>query len=145
VHVVGIVNNEQENFNPEDPTGKDFFDTHVNAQAFIDNVISLWDVKGVKAGHYVLYDSVASDDDVVISMVIENVYELYADVDFAVTGAIIPAPPQSQIGDEWEIWERRHIFRWTGVGHEEGDSWHDVTVTACSDPSLVGSEFDFGY
>jgi hypothetical protein len=79
---------------------------------------------------------------ITVSLRIENTYELYDDVVTTVTDAVIPAPPANGDTDEW-AWD--HIYPFTGVGHEDGDSWYDVEITASSDPALVGRKFDWGY
>ena len=84
-------------------------------------------------------------DYITISLTIDNGYERYADVTTTFTNVRIPAPPDEDDENAFDDWEYAHIRSFTGVGHEDGDSWHDVTVTACSDPSLLGREFDFGY
>jgi hypothetical protein len=83
---------------------------------------------------------------VTISLLIENTYELYDDVTVYQSNAVIPAPPDPETEpDLYDEWKYLHIYCFTGVGHEDGDSWYDVTVLDCSDPELVGQEFDFGY
>lgn len=88
---------------------------------------------------------------ITISLEIDNTYELYDEVHTSVTDQVIPAPPIDHLPrtpDEeelWDIWAWEHINAFTGVGHERGNSWHDVVVTSCSLPWLVGHEFNFGY
>lgn len=83
---------------------------------------------------------------VVVDLTVDNTYELYEDVQVKVHGAILPAPPEDQNSDEYSEWAHSNVIDpFTGVGHEDGDSWYDVKVTASSDPALVGREFDFGY
>ena len=84
-------------------------------------------------------------DYITISVVVENSYELYADVTTTFEHVRIPAPPDEDDETAFDDWQYAHIHALTGVGHTDGDSWYDVTVTACSDPSLVGREFTFGY
>jgi hypothetical protein len=87
---------------------------------------------------------------ITISLDIENSYELYPTVHTTVTGQELPAPPEPT-GDEdadrkaMDTWAYETIYQFTGTGRTHGDSWYIVTVTACSDPALVGREFDFGY
>jgi hypothetical protein len=116
------------------------------AQAFIDEVIALGDPAGVRAGRYQLQnvdlpDSIAT---VTISLDIENTYALYPDVRTRVLDAVIPAPPQPGTF-AYNEWAQNHIVPWVGIGNLKGDSWYDVTVTACSNPRLIGTTFDFGY
>jgi hypothetical protein len=82
---------------------------------------------------------------ITISLDIENIYDR-GTVYTRVTNEVIPAPPAPEEGqDEQDEWSYSHIFPFTGTSHIEGDSWYDVIVTACSDPTLVGRTFDFGY
>lgn len=48
------------------------------------------------------------------------------------------------IDGAWAGWVD-HIYVFTGAGNLRGDSWYDVTITASSDPRLVGRKFAFGY
>lgn len=81
-----------------------------------------------------------------VSLHVENTYELYPDVEREFTDEMIPAPPADRTGEAWNEWARVNIYdRFTGVGHTDGDSWYDVAITACSDPTLVGLTFDWGY
>ncbi len=81
---------------------------------------------------------------VTVTLVIENTYELYDDVTTTYSDVVVPAPP-SVDSDEYDDWAYDHIRCFTGVGHEDGDSWYDVKITASSDPALVGRTFDWGY
>ncbi|RNH99664.1 hypothetical protein EEZ25_21980 [Micromonospora aurantiaca] len=80
-----------------------------------------------------------------ISLAIENRYEGGDMIPTTVTGALIPAPPARGDADAQDAWEYEHIFSFTGTGRTSGNSWYDVTVTACSDPSLIGKTYEFGY
>ena len=82
---------------------------------------------------------------ITISLVIENRYAGGLMVPTGVPDAVIPAPPVDGDGDAWDAWLYEHIFSFTGTGRTRGDSWYDVTVTACSDPMLIGKTFAFGY
>jgi hypothetical protein len=84
-------------------------------------------------------------DGITISLEIENTYELYEDVTIAVHDEVIPAPPPQDDTKAYDSWAYDHIYPFTGVGYESGDSWYNVTVTACSDPTLVGRTFEWGY
>jgi hypothetical protein len=86
-----------------------------------------------------------------ISLHIVNTYELYPTVETRVTDAIIAGCPIGHLprtDDEHEVfddWAFDHIQVFTGVGHTDGDSFYDVTVTACSAAWLVGYTFAWGY
>jgi hypothetical protein len=93
---------------------------------------------------------------ITISLSIENTYQTArmsldsATVRSTVTDEVVPAPPPEADGDAWEAWVDEEIRGRTGGDRPAGlpgelDSWHNVTVTACSDPDLVGRTFDFGY
>lgn len=83
---------------------------------------------------------------VIISLHVENAYELYEDVEVTVTDVVVPAPPADTESDDYEKWARHQIInRYTGAGHIDGDSWYDVLITASSDPALVGRTFEWGY
>jgi hypothetical protein len=87
---------------------------------------------------------------ITISLDIKNTYELYPTVHTTVTDQVIPASPEPT-GDEdadrkaMDTWAQETIYQFTGTGRTHGDSWYTVTVTACSDPALVGRAFEFGY
>lgn len=81
-----------------------------------------------------------------VSLHVENNYELYADVTTTFTDVTMPAPPADRDGETYSEWAYTNIYEpYTGVGNTEGDSWYDVEITACSDPSLVGETFEWGY
>jgi hypothetical protein len=80
-----------------------------------------------------------------ISLRIENTYARYDDEVTVVTDEVIPAPPAGADQAAWDDWAYTHIFQLTGAGHTDGDAWYDVTVTACSDPALIGRQFHWGY
>ena len=84
---------------------------------------------------------------ITVSLEIDNKYELYADVTTHATDVQVPAPPIEVDSEEYEEWAEDHIYAETGVGHEDGDSWYNVEVTASSHPHLlaVGATFEFGY
>ena len=82
---------------------------------------------------------------ITISLAIENRYEDGDLIRTTVTDALIPAPPDDGDADAQDAWEYEHIYSFTGTGRTTGDSWYDVTVTACSDPSLIGRTYEFGY
>lgn len=84
---------------------------------------------------------------ITISLEIENHYELHGQIDTSVTDKVIPAPPTRRTNrdsDEWDNWAQDHILPFTGTGREKGNASYFVTVTACSDPALIGEEFEFG-
>ena len=82
---------------------------------------------------------------ITISLSIINTYERYPTVVTTVQEAVVPAPPDPADTDAYHDWTYEHIYCHTGTGRIDGDSWYDVTVTACSDPRLIGAEFAFGY
>jgi hypothetical protein len=80
---------------------------------------------------------------VTVTLRIENTYELYDEVITTPT-VTIPAPPPEDDEDAYSEWAQEYIQAETGVGHDDGDSWYDVLVTASTDPELVGRTFEFG-
>ncbi len=96
---------------------------------------------------------------IAISLHIVNRYELYDTVETTVENEVIPAPPAERWEkrtlpngvvidvdtDAYDQWQQDHILNFTGTGRSRGDSWYDVKVTACSDPTLVGATYEFGY
>jgi hypothetical protein len=85
-------------------------------------------------------------DAVIVSLCVENAYELYEDVEVTVTDVVLPAPPDDEESSDYQEWSQEYIIdRYTGTGHTDGDSWYDVEITASSDPALVGRTFDWGY
>lgn len=85
-------------------------------------------------------------DTITVSLKIENTYELYDDVTTYKTNEVIPAPPTLEEDSEaYREWASEHIREFTGVGHEDGDSWYDVTITDSSEPALIGRTFEWGY
>ncbi|GIF25163.1 hypothetical protein Ate02nite_78930 [Paractinoplanes tereljensis] len=82
---------------------------------------------------------------ITVSLAIENRYEGGLLIPTQVTNVVIPAPPDEGDADAMDAWEYDHIYSFTGTGRTHGNSWYDVTVTACSDASLIGSSYAFGY
>lgn len=93
------------------------------------------------------------DGCVIVTLEVENTYELYPDANRTFRNAPLPIPP---FGSEptdpddqqaWDDWADEYIRDggYVGVGHEDGDSWYDVEITESSLPSLVGETFDWGY
>jgi len=83
---------------------------------------------------------------VIVSLRVENSYEMYEDVTVEIKGVVVPTPPADVDSEEYQEWAQDNIIDpYTGVGHEDGDSWYDVEITASSDPALVGRKFDWGY
>ena len=84
-------------------------------------------------------------DSITISLKIVNRYPAEGEeITTYVYGARIPAqPPRGE--DARSEWGWDYLFPFTGTGREEGEAFYDVIVTACSDPALVGAEFEFGY
>ena len=81
----------------------------------------------------------------ILSLSIVNTYELYPTAVTTVIDVTVPDPPNESDTDAFDDWAYKHIYAHTGVGHTSGDSWYDVTVTACDRPGWVGREFDWGY
>jgi hypothetical protein len=82
---------------------------------------------------------------ITISMKIENRYGDGTVIPTSVADAVIPAPPDGADADALNDWAHTYLFSFTGTGRETGDSWYDVTVTASSDPTMVGTTYEFGY
>ena len=82
---------------------------------------------------------------ITISLAIENRYDDGSMIPTSVTDAVIPAPPPDTDEEATSAWEWEHILPFTGTGRTDGDSWYDVTVTACSDPTMIGKTYEFGY
>ena len=83
---------------------------------------------------------------ITVSLTIENTYDDGDEITTHVTDAVIPAPPSANdIGNALDEWSWMYLFPLTGTGRHSGDSWYDVTITACSDPALVGQTCEFGY
>lgn len=86
-----------------------------------------------------------NDDTITVSLSIDNAYELYGTIKTTVTDEVIPAPPTTdRESDDWREWAYDSIFPFTGTGRESGDAAYFATITACSDPALVGEEFEWG-
>lgn len=87
------------------------------------------------------------DAEITISLKIENAYADGTQITTYATDVQMPAPPVGgeQDAEQWDTWKYEHLYAFTGTGRTDGDSWYDVTVTACSDPALVGRTFEFGY
>lgn len=80
-----------------------------------------------------------------MSLCIVNRYQFHDDVITTVTDVSMPAPPNEDDVEAYAEWAYDNVYPLTGVGHLDGDSFYDVTVTACSDPALVGRQFEWGY
>ena len=86
-----------------------------------------------------------------ISLHIVNTYERYPTVETRVDDAVIAGCPIDHLPrtdddhDAFDDWAYDHIYAFTGVGHLDGASFYDVTVTACSSAWLVGHTFAWGY
>ena len=89
-------------------------------------------------------ESATTTGTILISVSAESTYEDHPDVTTVVKNATVPAPP---VGDEQALrdWEFDYIRALAVTLDIVGDSWHDVTVTECSDPALVGKIYQFGY
>jgi hypothetical protein len=84
-------------------------------------------------------------DMITISLAIENRYDDGTMIPTEVVDAIIPGPPPEDDPAAFDAWLYEHVHAFTGTGRPHGDAWYDVTVTACTDPNLVGAVFEFGY
>lgn len=109
----------------------------------------LWQADGiVHTGDdeiHVAITDVTPENAITISLAIENRYPGDIMIPTQVTDAVIPAPPRDD-DPALSGWEYDHIRCFVGLSDRvNGDSWHDVTVTACSDPTLIGQSYDFGY
>jgi hypothetical protein len=82
---------------------------------------------------------------IAVSLAIENRYEDDSVILTQVKDAVIPVTPRDGDAEAMDAWEYEHIFSFTGTGRTEGESWYDVTVTACSDRTLIGKTYMFGY
>ncbi len=82
-----------------------------------------------------------------VSLEVVNTYELYETVTTRLRIGLIPAPPTlDEDADAYHEWADEHILCFTGVGHTDGDSWYDVTITECPEQVLlVGRTFEWGY
>lgn len=81
--------------------------------------------------------------DITVSLQIENSYELFPSVTTTFTDETVAAPESYDEGTIGE-WAMETLFPFTGVGHQEGNSWYDVLIFDSSDPALIGREFHFG-
>jgi hypothetical protein len=86
---------------------------------------------------------------ITVSLAIDNVYEEGGTIKATVTDAVIPAPPPTgrdsdQGSEAWHEWAYDNLFPFTGTGREKGNAAYFATITASSDPSLVGEEFEWG-
>lgn len=76
-----------------------------------------------------------------IRTAVENTYELYDDV-ITYPEADVPEPPEplsnlAVVSEAVSEWLYEHLFALTGVGHEDGLSWYDVTIVESSNPGLI--------
>lgn len=151
--------------------GVPWFATEAGARKYLEEVVVIRDEVGVKEGKYSV-QPVTPPASVIVSLTVENAYELHESVTFTVTDVILPAPPSAPTAAALELaqhwldtmtasgtaedlamdealgeWAQEHIMETplTGVGHEDGDSYYDVTITASTMPSLVGRKFTWGY
>lgn len=108
----------------------------------------LWQADSVHSGDdevHVMVIDVTPAAAITVSLAIENRYPGDIMIPTQVTDVVIPAPPPDD-DPALSDWEYDHIRRFAGLPERtSGDSWYDVTVTACSDPALVGKTYDFGY
>lgn len=84
---------------------------------------------------------------IVLGLEIDNTYERYDEEHTSFSDLVLPTPDEDDIAEDMDGWAVDNIQPFTGVGHEDGDSWYDVLVSASSKPELVpvGTKFDFGY
>lgn len=96
------------------------------------------------------HQPVTEHDLITVSLKITNTYEFYSTAVVTVTDIHIASPSlacppvtdaEFQALDDWAY---ENIYPYTGVGHADGDSWYDVTVTTSSLPWLTGYTFDWG-
>lgn len=120
------------------------FADEASARAYLDDVLSLSDPAG---GYQVGAGTVEDDAVMVLSLSIENSYELFEDVTTSVVNAVVALPPAEADADAFGDWIQEALMSLTGVGHTRGDSWYDVTVTASSRPDLIAVDrvFTWGY
>ena len=78
-----------------------------------------------------------------VTMVIDNVYELYGTIQTTVT-VTVPKPPAAEGTEDYDEWAYDHLYCETGTGREDGDSAYFAEITASSDPALVGRKFEWG-
>lgn len=107
---------------------------------------------GARRGRHTLYATrfpvepdLPADPTITISLTIENTYELYPDVISHVADAVLSSPADDADDAAIEDWGREAFEPFLGVGNERGDSWYDATVTACSNPAMIGLTFSWGY
>jgi len=79
---------------------------------------------------------------ITITVEIENTYEDGTEITTHETVEVPPIPADEDAA--WD-WADEHIRPLTGTGKTEGDAWYDCTITASSDPAIVGRKFNFGY
>ena len=79
---------------------------------------------------------------ITVSLHIVNTYDDGEVITTVITGAEVAAPPPDGDLDDWA---EDTIYPLTGTGKTAGDAWYDATVTASSEPSLVGTTYEFGY
>jgi hypothetical protein len=82
------------------------------------------------------------ENTITVSLKVENIYPDDIVVN-TVLDATVEAPEtlESPGLDEWAFDE---LFPFTGTGRTDGASAYDITVTASSEPALVGRNFEFG-
>lgn len=79
---------------------------------------------------------------ITVSLHIVNTYEDGEVITTEITGAEVATPPPAGDLDDWA---EGTIDPLTGTGKTNGDAWYDATITASSEPSLVGTTYEFGY
>ena len=89
----------------------------------------------------------AVQEQVTLSLRIENYYLNSGDTVVTTPTVTVPYPPGEEGSDERDAWEYEHIFAATGTGRTDGDATYDVEVIASSDEAAipVGTTYEFGY
>lgn len=128
----------------EEPRDRGVFLTEADARTWVQDMAQV-DPLGLIPTEFTFEPRQIDYPHVVISLEIENTYELGGDVTTYAKNIVIPVLPSDD--DEYEEWFRVNITDWSGSGNSEGDSWYDFTVTASSDENViaVGEKYDWGY
>lgn len=146
VHLLVGMNQDLDEYNPE-PFLRELDDTVTGGLGIPFPQLRMWpDGRDWHIEFYAVAPDFGDEPTITLSMTVEHEYELYGPVTAYVVDAVVPAPPADEDSDEYDEWRQAYIIdAFTGVGRPDGDSWYDLTVTACSDPELVGHTFDWGY
>jgi hypothetical protein len=122
------------------------FASEADARKWLDTVETMIDRAAVAAGLYSVIPVEVDYPHLVVTVEIENTYELYGDITTVAENIVIPVPPE-QDSDDFDEWFHDHIVPWSGCGRPDGDSWYDFEITASSDEAVlpVGTTYDWGY